>query len=630
MAALTLAATLPIAGCAGRNALYNLPVASPGSSAAHLHGRAHGGQNPVSGSTIQVYEIGTSGTGSASLAVTNATATTDANGNFTLPTYSCDYNSLIYVTATGGNPGLTSGTNNSAIALMAAVGPCTYYNSGGYYSLDPNSFINLNEVTTAATVYALAPFMVDITHIGSTGNLYGITNAFATASMLVDISAGIAPGPALSTAVTYDPNTGFPVLLNTLGNILASCVNSASSTGGACSSLFTATTNNGQTPSDISGAMLSIVKNPGQNVSTIFQQVSPFKPFAPSLTNAPSDFTLALNYTGLNLSIPKAIAFDSTSDIFIVSQGQQSITEIASATNYTGQAPGNISQYNLGLIGPQALAIDQSDHVWIANTGGNSVVVSDKVGNILSGSGYTAGGINAPISIAMDTTGNAWIANFNGNSLTRLGNDGTPAGFSPLTVGYNSIPISLPIAVAVDGNNDVWVSNTGLGSNGLLSMTLEFDYYANPLTCQNPNPLLAGPRGLAVDNSNNVWIAGNEISSVQTYANSCGNNFGTGLVSGGGLSQPSAVAIDGNNTIWAANSITSGSLSEIAAGNIQAQAGNGAILSPPTGLGKVNAPDAIAVDASGNVWTANAGDNSLTEFVGVAAPTATPIVSALP
>ena len=35
----------------------------------------------------------------------------------------------------------------------------------------------------------------------------------------------------------------------------------------------------------------------------------------------------------------------------------------------------------------------------------------------------------------------------------------------------------------------------------------------------------------------------------------------------------------------------------------------------------------IAIDASGNIWTANTGDNSVSVFVGLAAPVVTPLAA---
>ena len=114
----------------------------------------------------------------------------------------------MYLVASGGNPGLSPGTNNTSLALMAALGSCGNLNSSTHIVID--------EVTTVAAVYALAPFMA--TNSGapgaslgtSVGNTQGLTNAFATAQNLVDIGSGAAPGPTLpagATAPTAELNT---------------------------------------------------------------------------------------------------------------------------------------------------------------------------------------------------------------------------------------------------------------------------------------------------------------------------------------------------------------------------------------------------------------------------------------
>jgi streptogramin lyase len=40
----------------------------------------------------------------------------------------------------------------------------------------------------------------------------------------------------------------------------------------------------------------------------------------------------------------------------------------------------------------------------------------------------------------------------------------------------------------------------------------------------------------------------------------------------------------------------------------------------------MNSPYGVTVDASGNVWITNPGNNSVAEFIGLAAPTGVPAV----
>ena len=94
---------------------------------------------------------------------------------------------------------------------------------------------------------------------------------------------------------------------------------------------------------------------------------------------------------------------------------------------------------------------------------------------------------------------------------------------------------------------------------------------------------------------------------------------------GGGLNHPQGIAVDGAGNVWVAN-YRGPSITELAGA---ASSTPGKVLSPPAGF----APDAgllqafaIAIDASGNVWATNFGSNTLTEFVGLAAPVKTPLL----
>jgi trimeric autotransporter adhesin len=103
--------SLLLAGCSQRSG-----VASGAATVAslHLHGTAYGGDQPVSGATIQLYAVGTTGDGSASTPLLTQVVTSDANGEFTLTgDYQCPSASTqVYLTATGGNPGLPNGMTN--------------------------------------------------------------------------------------------------------------------------------------------------------------------------------------------------------------------------------------------------------------------------------------------------------------------------------------------------------------------------------------------------------------------------------------------------------------------------------------------------------------------------------------
>jgi hypothetical protein len=216
-----------------------------------LSGIVHGGQQPVTGAKVYLYAAGSAGYRSASTSLLNTSTsgvstdgngkgyvTTDSSGNFNITgDWSCTNGTeQVYILALEGNPGLTNGTNNSALALIAALGPCN-----SLVSTYP--YIVIDEVTTVASVWALQQFMADATHIGaSSTNAAGLSNAFAQVPNIVDIATGLA------LAKTPAGNGKVPQSkIDTLSDILAPCVNSASGASTACGNLFSAATPSGKT-----------------------------------------------------------------------------------------------------------------------------------------------------------------------------------------------------------------------------------------------------------------------------------------------------------------------------------------------------------------------------------------------
>ena len=143
--------------------------------------------------------------------------------------------------------------SNSAVSLSAALGPCS--------SLTSSTFIMINEVTTIAAAYALAPFAADLADIGASGsNPTGLVSAFANAGLLANVAAGTAGGASLPAGVSVPVSE-----IDTLGDILAACINSSGPSSSSCTTLFTATGAN-----ETFGASLAIARNPGAPAITRF------------------------------------------------------------------------------------------------------------------------------------------------------------------------------------------------------------------------------------------------------------------------------------------------------------------------------------------------------------------------
>jgi len=286
--------SLLLAGCSQKSGVESVgpPVAS-----LHLHGSAYGGEQPVSGATIQLYAVGTTGDGSASTPLLTQVVTSDSNGEFTLAgDFQCpSASTLVYLTATGGNPGLPAGMTNPQLALMAALGSCG--------SLGSSTTINVNELTTVAAVWPLAPFMSSYSAIGSgSSDASALASAFAEAAVFADTTTGRVPGLNVPTGSTVPVEQ-----IDTLADALASCTNSnggVAGDGSACGMLFAAATPpGGAAPVNVIGAGMNLANNPTLDSSSLFGLVGGKSPFQPTLTSAPASLAVQLGSPTGGLSI---------------------------------------------------------------------------------------------------------------------------------------------------------------------------------------------------------------------------------------------------------------------------------------------------------------------------------------
>jgi streptogramin lyase len=616
-ASATLGLAALLSGCATN--IGGTTAGSTGTVAARtpqISGIAYGGQSPIIGATIQLYAVGTTGPASAATPLIPSTTPQTVGHNLTSATGGFNIAGLynlstcnqpgtqVYIVATGGTAAGNSSANGD-IALVAALGSCTAIAN----STAP-VHITLNEANTVAAAYALAPFASSLANIGATfssGNPpNGLVNAFATANLLSPYSTGYPGSGSLAAGVTV------PVAeLNTIADILATCVNSNGGTSGdksACGTLFAAT---GVTTNTFDAA-LQFAKHPGAPaILVLYQQVpgisAPFQPTL-ALNSAPNDFTVAVTYAGNSgtLATPYGIAIDATGNAWVTNESGSHVA-IFSPTGSLLQSFSPAAD----LFGAQGIAIDRNGLVWIANTAGNSVIQVNP--GTQAASEFTAGGITAPKALAIDSQNNIWVANLNGNSVTELSSAGAPLNGSPLTAGGN---ITVPTAIAIGKSASGGAVYVASGSGSLVKLNQATGAY---LTAANDGTL-QGPAAIATDPVSGYLVAtgyttGTSVGSALSEFSADAAATASPVTSG--ISGPAGVADDGAS-IWTANGNTSGSLSQFTFGAATA-------TSPATGYGALNTPVGVAVDASGSVWTTNSGSNTISRFIGLSTPVATPI-----
>jgi hypothetical protein len=247
-------AGLLLAGCAGGK------LAGPtGGNIESVSGKVHGGNSPVQGALVELWHTNPAATTYGAPGIQIGTALTDGNGFFNIgsnsgsaiSTANCPAGSMAYITAAGGyQPGHPATINNNMLQI-AALGDCSTVNS--------NTSVVIDEVTTVAAAYALSGFMS--TGIDGANNFYtayigapaannaaigsatattpsGLAHAFLNAAKLANVSTGLANATTTAYSGGVSIYGSVPAVeINTLADMMQACVNTTSGSGGGVNAI---------------------------------------------------------------------------------------------------------------------------------------------------------------------------------------------------------------------------------------------------------------------------------------------------------------------------------------------------------------------------------------------------------
>ena len=229
------------------------------------------------------------------------------------------------------------------------------------------------------------------------------------------------------------------------------------------------------------------------------------------------------------------------------------------------------------LDDPTGVAVDSKGDVWVADTENNRVEEFSPSGEYLSqfGSEGTGDGqFRGPAGIAIGPNDNLWVADSENNRVEEFSSEGkyiTQFGSS----GSGNGQFTEPSGVAVAPNGDIWIADSRK------YRIEEFSSKGEYLTEVGP---LYHPQGVAVDASGNVWVVDTRNNRVEELSASGAfiRVFGWGVK-------------DGQAHAETCNT-------ECLAGIAGSEEGQ---LDEPTG---------ISVDAYGDLWVVDSGNNRVEEF----------------
>jgi sugar lactone lactonase YvrE len=264
---------------------------------------------------------------------------------------------------------------------------------------------------------------------------------------------------------------------------------------------------------------------------------------------------------------------------------------------------------------PSGVAFDPEGHMWVADRGDGRIQELDHEGEAIGQCTACAETLHGWSGIAFDAHGNLWAVDPVDDQLVKVNGGGALEAFS--SSGSGAGELLDPEAVAVDSEGDVWVTDTG--NNRIVV----FDDEGNYLKTVGSEGSGAGefdqPRGIAVGANDTMFVSDSGNHRVETFDDdgSYQGEFGAAGEGPGQFDEPDTVAADGAGHVFVSDLVTS-RIEEFGEGG-QYVAEIGSDGSDPGQL-ELASPMGVALDASGDVWVTDPGNERLDEWAPLVAP----------
>jgi sugar lactone lactonase YvrE len=300
---------------------------------------------------------------------------------------------------------------------------------------------------------------------------------------------------------------------------------------------------------------------------------------------------------------------------------------------------------------PQGLAMDAKGNLYIADVLNNKIrkVTSSGVVSTVAGSGQIGSfdttvaalaTFNGPSGLCVDTAGNIFVADAGNNKIRKISNTGVVTTIAGTGVGggtegaKTAATFLTPLGVAIDAAGNLYVADYGNDRIRKVTQTGTVSAFAGSAisvtTYLTPGRLdgvgtaatFFYPSSITIDGSGNLYVTDSytdEIRKITTpgalVTTVAGGTQGAvdGTGSAASFNTPFAVCVDASGNLYVADNRNNKIRKITPAGVVTTLAGSGASGSSDalaTGA-SFNLPQGIAVDASGNVYVADAGNNKI-------------------
>jgi len=265
----------------------------------------------------------------------------------------------------------------------------------------------------------------------------------------------------------------------------------------------------------------------------------------------------------------------------------------------------------------------------------NCAWVSTFAGSVTSGStdglGTTAS-FYQPNGLVVDSSGNVYVADAFNNKIRKITPQGVVSTFAGSGLGGSlvdgtgtSASFSMPQGLAIDSLNNLYVADTGNCAIRKITQAGVVTTLAGQINCGYKDATTSAamfdyPTGVAVDSSGNVYVADmynyriRMVTQAGVVTTLAGGAQGTlnGIGTAAQFIRTTGIAIDPSGTLYVADyntirKITSGAV-------VTTWVGGSTQFALQDGVGTGSGfwgPGSLAVDASGNVYVADVGNNAI-------------------
>ncbi len=356
-----------------------------------------------------------------------------------------------------------------------------------------------------------------------------------------------------------------------------------------------------------------------------------------------------------NFNQPFGVAVDQSGNVYVADTANSTIRKISSTgevVTLAGSAGVIGSADGIGAAArfrtPAGIAIDSSGTIYVSDTGNHTIrtISPSGVVNTLAGAaGFfgTSDGFggdarfNRPYHIAINSMGGIYVADGGNHAIRQVSAAGAvstiagQAGVAGSADGpADTARFNLPKGIAIDASGALGIADTGNNeirkvSNGTVS-TLAGTNRGS--AGSDDGPLLSArfnfPFDLARDDSGNLFVAdfaNNTIRKitpdgiVSTIAGAAGvEGYVDGVGSAARFNQPTGIAVDKIGNVYVGDSNNYVIRKITSAGVVSTLAGQARVSGSSDGTGAAahfKYTRALAVDANGNVYVADALNNSI-------------------